>query len=140
MVGYGDNGNGTYYLDSGKMQENLEKAIEDAEIEIMNAKTVVCRAAEREYHTSGIYTYYIVEEQKKEISICAISSTDKKVVIPSELDGYQVSRIGYPEGDHYEEAKKLGGDIAQCMEELVIPDTVKRVQALSFYECKNYPR
>ena len=65
MVGYGDNGNGTYYLDSGKMQENLEKAIEDAEIEIMNAKTVVCRAAEREYHTSGIYTYYIVEGQKK---------------------------------------------------------------------------
>ena len=35
-----------------------------------------------------------------------------------------------------EEAKKLGGDIAQCMEELVIPDTVKRVQALSFYKFK----
>ena len=95
-----------------------------------------CHAEEMQYYTSGMYTYYVINEPEKEISICAISSTAKKIVIPSELDGYQVSRIGYPEGDHYEEAKKLGGDIAQCMEELVIPDTVKRVQALSFYEFK----
>lgn len=95
-----------------------------------------CHAEEMQYYTSGMYTYYVINEAEKEISICAISSTAKKIVIPSELDGYQVSRIGYPEGDHYEEAKKLGGDIAQCMEELVISDTVKRVQALSFYECK----
>ncbi len=95
-----------------------------------------CHAEEMQYYTSGMYTYYVINEPEKEISICAISSTAKKIVIPSELDGYQVSRIGYPEGDHYEEAKKLGGDIAQCMEELVISDTVKRVQALSFYECK----
>lgn len=95
-----------------------------------------CHAEEIQYHTSGIYTYYVVNEPEKEISICAISSTEKKIVIPSELDGYQVSRIGYPEGNDYEEAKKLGGDIAQWMEELVIPDTVKRVQAFSFYECR----
>lgn len=138
MVGYGDNGNGTYYLDSGKMQENLEKAIEDAEIEIMNAKTVVCRAAEREYHTSGIYTYYIVEEQKKEISICAISSTDKKVVIPSELDGYKVRALGYESfaHDNYEGAREIGGGIEQHLEELVIPNSVRRVEALAFYKCK----
>ena len=81
-----------------------------------------CHAEEMQYYTSGMYTYYVINEPEKEISICAISSTAKKIVIPSELDGYQVSRIGYPEGDHYEEAKKLGGDIAQCMEELVISD------------------
>ena len=66
----------------------------------------VCHAEETQYHTSGVYTYYVLDEQKKEISICAVSSTEKELVIPSELDGYRVSRIGYPEGDHYEEAKK----------------------------------
>ena len=65
-----------------------------------------CHAEEMQYYTSGMYSYYVINEPEKEISICAISSTAKKIVIPSELDGYQVSRIGYPEGDHYEEAKK----------------------------------
>lgn len=78
----------------------------------------------------------MLDEQKKEISICAVSSTEKKLVIPSELDGYRVRRIGYPEGDHYEAAKKIGGGIDQYLEEIVIPDTVQRIQALSFYECK----
>ena len=96
----------------------------------------VCHAEETQYHTSGVYTYYVLDEQKKEISICAVSSTEKKLVIPSELDGYRVSRIGYPEGDHYEEAKKIGGGIDQYLEEVVIPDTVQRIQALTFYECK----
>ena len=95
-----------------------------------------CHAEETQYNTSGKYTYYVINEPEKEISICAISSTAKKIVIPSELNGYRVSQIGYLEGDDYEEAKKLGGDIAQWMEELVIPDTVKRVQTLSFYECR----
>ena len=69
-----------------------------------------CHAEEMQYYTSGMYTYYVINEAEKEISICAISYTAKKIVIPSELDGYQVSRIGYPEGDHYEEAKKLADE------------------------------
>ena len=55
----------------------------------------VCRAQERNYHMSGIYTYYVLDEQKKEISICAIDSTEKKIIVPSELDGYKVCTLGY---------------------------------------------
>lgn len=55
----------------------------------------VCRAQERNYHMSGIYTYYVLDELKKEISICAIDSTEKKIIVPSELDGYRVCALGY---------------------------------------------
>ncbi|MCI9410591.1 MAG: leucine-rich repeat protein [Eubacterium sp.] len=98
----------------------------------------VCRAQERNYHTSGIYTYYILDELKKEISICAIDSTEKKIIVPSELDGYRVCALGYESYayDNYENFQEMGGKMKEHMEELVIPTSVRTVWAFAFKECK----
>lgn len=98
----------------------------------------VCRAQERHYHTSGIFTYYILDEQKKEISICAIDSTEKKIIVPSELDGYQVCALGYESYpyDNYEDFQEMGGKMKEYMEEMVIPTSVRMVWAFAFKDCK----
>ena len=98
----------------------------------------VCRAQERNYHMSGIYTYYVLDEQKKEISICAIDSTEKKIIVPSELDGYKVCALGYESYayDNYEGFQEMGGKMKEHMEELVIPPSVRTVWAFAFNDCK----
>lgn len=98
----------------------------------------ICCAQEWNYHTSGIYTYYVLNEQKKEISICAINSSEKKITIPSELDGYRVCALGYENyaHDNYDGFHEMGGDIAEYLEELVIPPSVRQVWAFTFSKCK----
>lgn len=103
----------------------------------------VSHGEEKTCYRSGIYTYYILNEQQKWISICGIDSTESRVSIPSELDGYQVYALGYESYtydnyayDNYEGFREIGGAIQECMEELVIPSSVKQVLAFAFTKCK----
>lgn len=98
----------------------------------------VSHGEEKTCYKSGIYTYYILNEQQKWISICGIDSTESRISIPSELDGYQVYALGYESyaHDNYEGFRELGGAIQECMEELVIPSSVKQVWAFAFTKCK----
>ena len=86
-------------------------------------------AEETKYHRSGIYTYTILNEQEKQISICEIASQDKKITIPSELDGYQVYALGYESHFHNDDSviKEIGGGAKETLEELEIPSSVKYV-------------
>lgn len=91
-------------------------------------------SAETKYYKSGIYTYTVLNEQEKQISICEIASQDKKITIPSELDGYQVCALGYESHFHndYSVIKEIGGGAKETLEELVIPSSVKYVYAYAF--------
>lgn len=91
-------------------------------------------AQETKYYRSGIYTYMILNEQEKQISICEIASQDKKITIPSELDGYQVYALGYESHfqNDYSVIKEIGGGAKETLEELEIPSSVKYVYAFAF--------
>lgn len=99
---------------------------------------VAVSAEIKEYHQSGIYTYFVMNEQEKQISICDIASTDSRIVIPSELDGYQVYALGYESSadNGYWDAKEIGISVRENMEELIIPASVKRVWPDTFHNCK----
>ncbi len=91
------------------------------------------------YHKSGIYTYQIVNQQEKQITLCNIESTESRIVIPTELDGYQVYALGDAkeeyEGDIAGEIPNAMEGIRNTVEELVIPSSVKRVYEHAFLDC-----
>lgn len=99
---------------------------------------VITSAEEKKYYQSGIYTYFIMNEQEKQISICGIASLESSIVIPSELDGYQVYALGYEshEEDSYRAASEIGGGIRENMEELVIPSSVRCIWPNTFSNSK----
>lgn len=98
----------------------------------------ISSAEETKYYKSGIYTYEIVNEQEKQISICGIDSSESRVVIPSNLDGYQVYALGYKSNvnDGYEGGGEITGGINEKMNELTIPSSVRRIWPYAFYGCK----
>nr|MBP3598369.1 leucine-rich repeat protein [Eubacterium sp.] len=91
------------------------------------------------YHKSGIYTYQIVNQQEKQITLCNIESTEGRIVIPTELDGYQVYALGDAkeeyEGDIAGEIPNAMEGIRNTVEELIIPSSVKRVYEHAFLDC-----
>lgn len=103
---------------------------------------VVTSAEEKRYYQSGIYTYFIMNEQEKQISICGIASLESSIVIPSELDGYQVYALGYEshEEDSYRTAAKIGGGVQENLVELVIPPSVRRIWPNAFLGSKKLRR
>lgn len=91
-------------------------------------------AEEKSYCQSGIYTYFVMNEQEKQISICGIASIESSITIPSELDGYQVYALGYEsyEDDAYRTASQIGGGVQENLEELIIPSSVRRIWPSTF--------
>lgn len=99
-------------------------------------------AEEKKYCRSGIYTYFVMNEQEKQISICGIASSESSVTIPSELDGYQVYALGSEsyEEDAYRTAAQIGGGIQENLEELIIPSSVRRIWPNTFANSKKLRR
>lgn len=99
-------------------------------------------AEEKGYCQSGIYTYFVMNEQEKKISICGIASTESRITIPSELDGYQVYALGYEshEDDAYRTAAQIGGGVQENLVELVIPSSVRRIWPNAFSGSKKLRR
>ncbi len=47
------------------------------------------------WRTSGIYTYRVLDESRREIELRKINSNEEKIVVPSQIDGYTVVCMGY---------------------------------------------
>ncbi|MGX8850249.1 leucine-rich repeat protein [Amedibacillus sp. YH-ame10] len=73
---------------------------------------------------SGNYAYEIVDDNN--VKITNYNGADKNVVIPSEIDGKKVTKIGY-------------GAFAECksIETLVIADTIRTIDAYAFSQCNS---
>ncbi|MGB4657856.1 MAG: leucine-rich repeat domain-containing protein [Mobilitalea sp.] len=54
------------------------------------------RYSEIQFMQSDNYSYFIIDEDKKEISITKIANAESEVFIPTELDGYKVVCLGVP--------------------------------------------
>ena len=76
--------------------------------------------------TSGDFSYRIVDKTKKEIAILKIDTEKSKLVIPSEIDGYKVVRLGV---DIYY-VTEVDIDISNVEECIVTPKTQKNLKKL----------
>ena len=73
-------------------------------------------------YTSGDYSYYI-NEDKTSVTICGYEGDAEELVIPTELDGYPVTEIGY-QAFSYVKVKSL-----------TIPDRIREIQRRAFEYC-----
>lgn len=80
---------------------------------------------------SGNYMYQIVNEEQKEITITGINSTEPKITVPEEIDGYKTVGIGYygwlnPDDNLYNDFG-IQGTCKDTLQELIIPEGVKEI-------------
>ena len=84
---------------------------------------------------SGIYSYEVLDETKKEATLRRIDTVNQKVVIPSQIDGYTITSVG--------STAEFGGVVSEMevllyaasVREIVFPETVKRVGTCAFAGC-----
>ena len=73
-------------------------------------------------YTSGDYSYYI-NEDKTSVTICGYRGNAEELVIPTELDGYPVTEIGYQAFSYVK------------LKSLTIPDRIREIQRRAFEYC-----
>lgn len=102
--------------------------------------------------TSGDYTYHILSEEKKLITIRKIENANGKLEIPEEIDGYKVvgigrsdklpSRLGIAESEYeysdfgLEEMSVLP-ESSDGVTEIIIPKYIQFVGICAFENCNN---
>ena len=93
--------------------------------------------------TSGDFSYRIIDKTKKEIAILKIDTEKSKLVIPSELDGYKVVRLGIEKYSVQETQMDISG-LEECivtpktqknLKKLIISDGIKGIGYGSFRGC-----
>ena len=94
----------------------------------------------------GVYIYEIISNSPKEASIILIKDTGEEVRIPSEVDGYKVTRIGeskryYVEKDDYDDSYRYEcvfmPSTCDKVTSLIIPDGVEYIGYNAFSCCRN---
>jgi len=95
--------------------------------------------------TSGVFSYRIIDKRKKEIAILKIDTEKSKLVIPSELDGYKVVRLGIETYSVQETQMDISG-LEECivtpktqknLKKLIISDGIKGIGYGSFRGCEH---
>jgi hypothetical protein len=95
-----------------------------------------------QFHQEGNYTYYILDEAKKEISISKVANVKNQLVIPTEIDGYKVTGLGMlydtfyiyeEEGYSVDEYRIVAKEDMYKVKSITIPEGVKYIGTNSFY-------
>lgn len=95
-----------------------------------------------QFHQEGNYTYYILDEAKKEISISKVANVKNQLVIPTEIDGYKVTGLGMlydtfyiyeEEGYPVDEYRIVAKEDINKVKSIAIPEGVKYIGTNSFY-------
>ena len=94
--------------------------------------------------TSEIYSYCFIDEKKTKIAILQIDSKDSKLVIPSELDGHKVVRLGInvynPISEDVDVEPSDASIVTQNTQEnlktLVISNGIEEIGCYAFFGCK----
>lgn len=108
----------TYCTDT---DEDYDYANNFTFVDVENADLVL-ESMGFEYKTSGDYTYAVKDN---EVYITACVAVGPTIEVPSEIEGYPVTRI-------------YGGAFFQNQAtKIVLPDTVKQLDDIAFYMCTN---
>ena len=98
-----------------------EEAIEEIEAAAAEEQAVSIEE-EKELLTSGEWSYDLLDDGTASIS--RYNGADSIVAIPSSIDGYAVTRIGYS-----------AFESCTALTEIIIPDGVTSIDSKAFYEC-----
>ena len=90
---------------------------------------------------SGIFTYQILDETRKEAAIIRVNKAVKDLTIPSELDGYKIISIGQIAMDgsyiyEYEIDVSVSDLLEEKLESLTIAEGIRHIGYSAFADCK----
>ena len=92
---------------------------------ILASAVVTAHAYTSELLTSGDYDY-VIDTWKKEVLIKKYNGSEKNVVIPSELGGYEVRDV-----------ESLAFQNCDSVETVTFPDTLEEISICAFAECRS---
>ncbi len=90
---------------------------------------------------SGIFTYQILDETRKEAAIIRVNKAVKDLTIPSELDGYKIISIGQIAMDgsyiyEYDIDVSVSDLLEEKLETLTIAEGIRHIGYSAFADCK----
>ena len=105
----------------GASAESMESVVSQF-LSVLNARDEEPDYVPPELYTAGDYQYYVNDDETT-VTIAEYAGDEDIIEIPAELDGYEVSEIGYQAFTY----KK--------MKSLILPDSIRRIGQRAFEYC-----
>ena len=102
-------------------------------------KNITIRTNEN-WKVSGIYSYQITNEAKKEAALRRINTINDTVSIPEKIDGYTITAVGEPEENTCIVSENEVFLYANAIRHLILPKTITTIGSYAFAGCSSLSR